>query len=251
VSATTQWPIGEQVIQRIRAETDTVLLAFSTGKDSLAAWLQLRPHFPRIVPIFKYLVPGLQFVERSLRYYEDYFQTRIVRVPHPSLYRWLRHLTFQAPENCSPIEHARLPLFDHEHVRDRVCQSLGLPAGTWIAVGTRACDSPQRRMAFNRTGPINERLRSFYPVWDWNKARLVECLQASGVKLPCEYRVFGRSFDGLDFRFLYGIKKHWPDDYRRILAWFPLAELEIKRHEYAQAAQARQPHAGRGSRGKD
>ena len=117
-------------------------------------------------------------------------------------------------------------IVSHRHLGDH-----GLPPDTPIAVGTRACDSAQRYATFKKHGP--RRGDKFFPVWDWNKAKLVAELKAAGAKLPAEYRVFGRSWDGLDFRFLHGVRKHWPEDYRRILEWFPLAELEIKRHEFA------------------
>ena len=47
------------------------------------------------------------------------------------------------------------------------------------------------------------------------------------MKLGSDYKVFGRSFDGLDLRFLLPIKKHYPRDYQRILELIPLADLEI------------------------
>ena len=83
-------------------ECDTAILAFSTGKDSIAAWLQMRRYFKRIVPYYCYSVPNLGFVERSLAYYEDFFGTHIYRLPHRSLYRCLRGLVFQPPEQSTP-----------------------------------------------------------------------------------------------------------------------------------------------------
>jgi 3'-phosphoadenosine 5'-phosphosulfate sulfotransferase (PAPS reductase)/FAD synthetase len=233
------WPNGREVAEAMRGRSDACILSFSCGKDSLAAWLVLREVFEpeKITPVYKYLVPGLAFVERSLAYYEDFFGCRIRRYPHPSFYRWLVRLVYQAPQNCALIEAARLPEFSHEHLMERVREDCGLAADTWVAVGTRACDSPTRRMAFARHGPTNETRQSFMPVWDWSKSDVVGAIRKAGVKLPADYRVFGRSFDGIDFRFLYGIKKHWPADYARILEFFPLAELVIKRHEYAQEAE--------------
>ena len=87
------------------------MLAFSTGKDSVVAWLEMRKYFNKITPIYLYSVPDLEFVERGLRYFEDFFKTRIVRLPHPSVYRQLNNLVFQAPENCTIIESAGLPDF--------------------------------------------------------------------------------------------------------------------------------------------
>lgn len=236
-----RWPSGRQVIADIRSKTDTIILSFSTGKDSLAAWLLLREHFPNIIPVYKYSVPNLGFVERSLAYYERFFGTRIYRYPHPSFYRRLINLTFQAPENCAIIEAAQLPLFSHEDLMERVRQDRKLPPDTPVAVGTRACDSPQRRMAFARQGPVNEKRLSFYPVWDLNKADVVELIRKAGVLLPAEYRIFGRSMDGIDFRFLYGIRQHWPEDYQRILDFFPLASLELFRYECAMKAKGATP----------
>lgn len=48
----------EQAIAHVRAQTDTVMLSFSAGKDSIAAWLALRDRFPKIIPV---PVPGPRF----------------------------------------------------------------------------------------------------------------------------------------------------------------------------------------------
>lgn len=223
---------GEQVIAAIREQTDTILMAFSCGKDSIGAWLACRPHFERIVPFYMYLVPGLKFVERSLRYYEEFFGCQILRVPHPSLYRMLNNFVFQSPENCAVIEAANLANFEYESMYDEVRKKCGLPEAAFAASGVRAVDSPYRMVAIKRYGPINRKKRHFYPIWDWNKARLLSEIRSAGIQLPADYRVFGRSFDGIDYRFLAPIRRTWPDDYARILEYFPLAEAEMKRREY-------------------
>lgn len=81
---------------------------------------------------------------------------------------------------------------------------------------------------------MNAKRRYFYPCWDWKKERLLEELGRANIKLPVDYRVFGRSFDGLDLRFLVKIREHFPRDYRTILDWFPLVDMEIARYEFAQ-----------------
>jgi len=81
-------PSSEQVMATIPQEHDTVVPAFSCGKDSVAAWLALRAAgFTRIIPMYRYLIPDLGFIERSLAYYENFFGTPIYRVAHPSLFR--------------------------------------------------------------------------------------------------------------------------------------------------------------------
>lgn len=224
-------PSGIEVMQSIAAESDTVLLAFSCGKDSIAAWLGMRPHFKKIIPFYMYLVPGLEFVERSLVYYEQFFGCHIHRLPHPSLYRMLSSLVFQPPQNAKIIEAAGLGAFTYDQMRGWLCDDLGLPTDTFYASGVRAADSPNRRMAMKTHGPINRNRHLFYPIWDMRKDELVELLRQHSIKMPEDYRYFGRSFDGIDHRFLRPIKDHFPDDYQRILEVFPLAELILFRAE--------------------
>jgi hypothetical protein len=231
-------PPSDAVIRRIRDESDTVLLAFSCGKDAIAAWLALRdfrPAFRRIVPFYMYAEPGrepgktLAFIERSLDYYEGYFGTKILRVLHPALYRRLNGFIYQPPERCEVIEAARLPGYDAADLRQWICDDLKLPADTWYASGVRAADSPDRRTAMMTHGPWTQSRRCFYPVWDLRKDGLIAMLVAVGVKLPVDYQWFGRSYDGIDHRFLEPLSRHAPDDYARILEWYPLARLELMR----------------------
>jgi hypothetical protein len=223
---------GAGVIKDIRARTDTILLAFSCGKDSIATWIECRKHFPHIYPYYMYLVPDLQFVNRSLDYYEQFFGCHIARYPHPSLYQWLRRGVFQAPERLKIIEQFGLLTPDYGDLQDVMRAHLKLGPDSFVASGVRAADSPVRLLAIKKHGAISENKRQFFPIWDWNKARLLDCIRGAGVKLPADYRVFGRSFDGLDYRFLAPMKEAFPRDYQRILEWFPLAETELKRRQY-------------------
>lgn len=86
-----------EVRTQLAREGRPVRLAFSPGKDSLAAWLALRDAGVEVAPFHLYLVPDLEFVDESLAAYERFFDTRIPRLPHPSLYRWLNVLMSQPP----------------------------------------------------------------------------------------------------------------------------------------------------------
>jgi len=223
---------SEEVIRRVRKEYDgRSLIAFSTGKDALGAYLAIRDHFD-VTPYFMYLVPDLEFVEDSLAYYEKVMRCRIIRLPHPSLYRWLNNYLFQPPGRHKVIEAAQLPNFDYAYHHERVCEIAKVdPKRILSATGVRAADSPHRRMALEKYGAINRKGKVWYPVWDWNKERLLAAIEKSGIKLPVDYHYFGRTFDGLDLRFLYPMKLNLPRDYQRVLEWFPLAEMEIYRFE--------------------
>lgn len=218
-------------IAEIRAETDTVLLGFSGGKDSVGCWLTLRERFPRIIPIHHYLVPDLEFIERSLRYYEQFFQTRIIRLPHPVLYKALRLGLFQTAASYQACEFWDLPKEpSFREMADYVAEDHGLNH-RWKAIGVRASDSLNRRLFFQQRGVVNRKEQTFYPIAHMRKAELVELIRRSGCKLSAEYAVMGRSFDGYDAAFIRAVRQNYPRDYARILEWFPLIEAEIFRAE--------------------
>ena len=161
---------GLETIQAVRLRQSETLLAFSTGKDAIAAWLAIREHFDAVHPYYLYLIPGLEFVEESLDYYERFFGTRIYRLPHPSLHRWLNNFVFQPPERCAVIEQADLPEFDYTDSVRAIIEDQGLQHGMLAADGVRAADSPMRRIAIKTHGPITAKQQKYHPVWDWKKA---------------------------------------------------------------------------------
>ncbi len=223
---------SEQLIDHIREKTDTVFLAFSTGKDAIATWLAIREKFTKIIPFYYYIVPGLEFVEHSLAYYESVMGCRIHRLPNPNLYRMLTSCVFQAPENVSIILNSSLENFTKENCIDYLREDYGYPDTAWTAIGVRAVDSPIRMISIKKHGGCNEKNQTFFPIWDWKKSRLIEAIEASGVKLPVDYHLFGRSLDGIDRRFTEPIKKHFPKDYARLCEFFPLIEADLMRCKY-------------------
>lgn len=222
---------SDELCMQMASECDTAIVAFSTGKDSIAAWLQMRKHFKHIIPYYCYIVPGLEFVEKSLAYYEDFFGCHIYRMPHRSLYRLMRNMVFQSPPHVTKIESMELPgeEYDDFMIGEIIRQAGDLPAGAYVGTGVRMADSPMRRIGIKTHGAINHNQKKFYPIYDWRKADLLAAFDATGVKLPVDYKLFGRTFDGLDYRFLKAIKENYPRDYERIITWFPLAELELFR----------------------
>lgn len=224
---------GEEVIATVRAHQSKTLLSFSRGKDAVAAWLAIRDHFDEVIPFHLDTVPGLEFIEESLQDYERFFGVKILRLTHPSMYRFLNGFVFQSPERCEVIEQADLPDFDYDDVRKYIVENSGLQQDIMYATGVRAADSPMRRMAISMYGAITWAQHKYHPIHDWNKQRVIDEFRRHGAFLPVDYELFGRTFDGLDLRFLYPIKKHFPRDYQRILDWFPLAELEVFRWECA------------------
>lgn len=226
---------GQDLIDFVRSERgNTVLLSFSTGKDSLASWLYLREHGFEIVPYFLYLVPGLRFQEMALEYYEQFFGQHIIRLPYPGFYWRLTHFCWQPPETVATIKALDLPNYTYATVDELVAIEFELDE-PFCAVGIRMKDNLQRRRLVKQMGVVgigpSANRRWFYPIWDWDVNQVGEIIKAHGVKLPPEYHLFGRTVMALHYRRLVKIRDHYPDDYATILEWFPLVDLEIFRYE--------------------
>lgn len=230
-------PTSAEIRETLAAENRTVLVAFSGGKDAIAAELALQDAGIDTVLAYLYYIPGrepgrtLDFVERGLVDLEQRLGKQIHRYPHPSFYRWLNNFVFQPPERCEVIEAANFPTPDYAVMWQLIRKDLDLPADTWVADGVRAADSIVRRASFTRHGVMKPRDRKVSPVADWVKAEVMGRIATAGITLPVDYDWFGRSFDGIDHRFLKPISEHAPDDFARILDWFPLADLELFRAE--------------------
>lgn len=227
----TQWPHDDALLHETRKRTgDTILLGFSRGKDSIAAWIKLRDSglFKRIIPVFMYLIPDLKFEEESLQYFEDCFHTHIYRVPHTALYNMLANNIWQPPghlwRNADYMERLTCTV---PELNTYIKESLGLPAGTLMANGVRAMDTPLRRMGIHRHGPFGA--DNVKIIWNYSTKDVMDSLKRNNIELPIDYQLFGRSFDGINIQYLYPIYRHFPEDYKKICEWFPLAELEIMR----------------------
>lgn len=221
-------PTSAEVLRRLADLGEPVFLSFSTGKDSAACWLAMREAGIPVLPVYFYLVPGLGFVDRTLEWYEGFMGQRIVRYPHPSIYRMLEANVFQTPERLPIIDAARLPVPDLDQEWDEIKADFGLP-GAWVADGVRASDSIERRCSLVRHGVMKGESRKVSPIADWLKGEVTDFLSARRWVPPVDYELFGRSFDGIDARFAVPIRKRFPEDYETLCEWFPLLPIDEMR----------------------
>ncbi len=224
---------GQALIDAVKAHSpsgDTILLSFSGGKDSIAMWLAIREHFD-IIPYFLYWLPGLSFVDAAIEYYEDYFDTEIIRLPHPLFYNMLRTYSYREPHELAIVQAMNLTEFDFADVDDIIAMQYGLDA-PFCAIGMRAADNIDRRNLIFQQGSVGiKKRRYYYPIWDWNVSQVSQIIIDNGVKIPADYKYWGRTLAAFDYQYLKPLRKAFPDDYNRMLEWFPLLEVEFFRYE--------------------
>lgn len=226
-----QWLAGADLIAWYREHFgDKTILSFSAGKDSITMAVALRGHV-EMIPFYRVIVPGLEFVERSLSYYERHlFGGRpIIRVAHGIGWNAIVNQCDMSPAAAAHIGRQRLRYLRPEASEqiERELAGSDLP----VAIGVRAADSVNRWLSMQHNGPFTASSRKWYPVWDMKRADQIALLKKSGIKLPIDYRIWGRSFDGVEYKYLAPLKKHFPRDFQKILEAFPLLEADFVRHE--------------------
>lgn len=224
---------SQELMQKMAEKTGgTCLLAFSTGKDALAAWVELRKYFHTIQPVYYYMIPRLSFIEKTLSYYEDFFETRIIRLPNPNLYRMLNNGTFQTRSSWKTVVSFAFPKVLREQLCEYVKQDFDIDKNAYTAIGNRMYDNMSRYRAISKFGAVNDKIKTFFPIYDYKIADVVKSIKEAGVKLPADYHIWGKTFDGLDYRFIKEVKARFPSDYEKIREFFPLIDLEIIRYEH-------------------
>ena len=212
---------------------DTILLSFSAGKDSIAAWLALREDGRfNIIPYYLDWIPGgWSWSDDMIAYYEEYFETRIYRLPHPYLYEQFDRCAFQPPERVHVFNTLRLPTFTFADLDNLLASKLGL-GDPFVAIGMRAADNLERRRMILQQGSLGvKRRRYFYPVWDWTVQDVVDCILRHKVKISPEYAMWGRTPVSFNYDYLAPLKEYYPDDWEKLRTWFPLVDLQIFRYE--------------------
>jgi hypothetical protein len=211
---------------------DSFVIAFSRGKDSVAASLALLAEGFDLHPFTYISVPGLSFVEESLDYYERtlFGGRRIKRVFGVGMMAVIKAGHYLSPPRLAVADALAFP-FDEIDIQLALVEEAGLPEDTMCATAVRANDNVMRRRIITFNGPVVTQKNQFYAIWDWRIDDVISTIAKSGLRLPADYRMWGRTFQHYKPDMLVALKKNYPEDWKRFLKWFPLAEAAAFRWE--------------------
>lgn len=200
--------------------TDSVIVAFSGGKDSIVTLDLCFKYFKNVVPFFMYLVPDLEFQEDMLRRYEKKYNTEIIRLPHFEVSEFLKYGSFTMPDfNVDVVKITDT----YEYLR----QKTGI---FWISAGERCADSIVRNAMIKKSGSIDYKRGRFYPLAYWKKQEVLEYIKYKKLYLSPEQKKLGFSFRSLAGCELAVIKEHYPNDFEKILKVYPLAGASVEHY---------------------
>jgi 3'-phosphoadenosine 5'-phosphosulfate sulfotransferase (PAPS reductase)/FAD synthetase len=222
--------VDKEIIDFLKTQKK-VTIGFSTGKDSLACAILLKNNNIDFIPFFFYQIPDLEFVEKNIQLYEKELNMEIIRVPHPMLYDWLRHQDFQYPSMIDFLDEKGYIKSSFEDMINLYLYSIGDENEYYDIVGMRANESFNRRMILKDKGAIRHDIKKIYPIHNWSMKDVNEYIIENKYSFTDDYKVWNRSFDGLKYQFLFGVKENYPKDWQTIKEYFPLIELELFRYE--------------------
>lgn len=201
--------------------TDSVIVGFSGGKDSIVTLDLCFRYFKRVVPYFMYLVPYLDFQEKTLKWYENKYNTEIIRIPHFEVSEFLKYGSFTMADWTVDV----VGINDtYEYLREKT----GIQ---WIAAGERCADSIVRNAMIKKSGSIDYKRGRFYPLAYWKKNEVLQYIKQKKLYLSPEQRKIRFSFRSLAGNELAIIKNMYPKDYEKILQVYPFAGAGVERFE--------------------
>lgn len=208
-------------IKMMSTVTDEVIVSFSMGKDSIVVLDLAMKYFKKVHAFYMYMVPDLEFQERALKKYEQIYNIKIERVPHFETSEFYRYGSFREADYFVP----KVTINDvYEHVRD-------LFGCHWIAGGERKADSIFRNGMINKSTSLDVKRGRMYPLAYWKKADVLRYIKLNKCYMPRFYKELGFSLHSLAGKELYQLKQFYPDDYKRVLKFFPEAQAGVLQYE--------------------
>lgn len=201
--------------------TDSVIVMFSGGKESVVVLDLCKRYFKNVEACFLYIVPNLSFEEKTMRWYEEKYDIQIRRIPHPQATTYLHYGFFTGFDPFFPV-------ISSNDVSDYLRGETGIK---WIAGGERIADSMWRRGFMKKSGSIDYQRGRIYPISEWLKKDVLDYIKFHKLYLGADSRKLGYSWRSLQGDELVKIKYYFPDDYERILHLYPMAEAEVIKEE--------------------
>lgn len=207
---------AKEVIGTVRQKSNRAILFYSCGKDSICLLDLLAKEFDHVVCVFMYFVKDLEHINRFIRFSESHYSNvSFLQVPHWNLTKIYRYGLF-----CQPRKVRQLMFND-------VVTAMKLKTGIPFAfIGNKQADNMSRRIVLRQyENQAISTTDNVYPLSIWKDRDVLDYIKRNKLPQPINYGNKKRS-NGVNFDpdvYVY-LRKHYPEDLKKILSVFPLSE---------------------------
>lgn len=222
-----------EVIRLLRTETDEVILFHSaTGKDSIMLLDLLSKSFKKVHCVFMYIVPGLEYEERYIRWAEKtYPNCTFERTPHYALYSFIKYGYLGIEKDAAQTKTSI------KRIDAKIRKKAGIQ---WSVYGFKKVDGITRRIMLMDFGALNYKTKKAYPLMDLKNSEVLNYISDNNLILPFNYSKTKPS-SGCDIsqpEFLAYIKQKYPSDLQKIFNQFPFTEANLFKYENRERKEA-------------
>ena len=212
------------VIKTVASITDRAVLFHSaSGKDSIALLDLMHSYFREIVCVYMYTVKDMQHINRYIAWAQKrYPKARFVQLPHYSVYSYIKVGFLGCKKNPKQKKYTLQELTDS--IRERFCIE-------WAFFGFKQSDSLNRRLMLRTytDEAISEKTKKCYPLSTYKNADVLRYIEERHLIKPETYGGERQSSgtDITDIHYLLYLRERFPDDLRRLLDMYPMAERTL------------------------
>ncbi len=216
-------------LTELASRTPEILVSYSGGKDSLAVMEMCVKVFGpgRVKAFFWYTVPDLAFCNQSLQLCRDRWGIDPVQIPHWDMLMCMKNGLWcdQTPGLDD------MPDID---LKTGYAYALHVTGSEICATGMKDADGLPRRHFFAniRDGGNPFWHRLVHPIREWHKKDVLDYLKANGIPIPEAEPGAVTTGVGLVHDALCWLHDKHPDDFKKLLKWYPYAEAAIKRRDW-------------------
>ncbi len=209
-------------LEQARARTDTVLVSYSGGKDSIAVLDLASRQFARVECFFMYLVPGLEVTETMLEWARQKYGVKIHQYLHWGFSRAIKQAVY-----CDAyMTYDTIPDVKLTDIYRMVRHDTGIEV---ILTGAKRADGIWRRRnmvteGVHMTNVVN-------PLEHWTKMDVLAYITSQGLPVPSSQKGNAGGV-GLGKTSLLWLYDNHPKDFERLEEVFPYIRAVVKQREF-------------------
>lgn len=210
-----------ETLKRAAGHYRKALVAFSGGKDSLTVLDMAKRHFKEVECFYLYFVPGLSFIEERLNWASKTFDVRIRQYQGPGFYNYLRIGAYT-------YEYYKNELYEPISLDDIyavIVKDTGIPL---IITGMKKSDFLFRRLNLGRN---QKNVETLHPIHTWQRFDVLAYLKSRNIPVPAGSNQLTNAVD-LQVPNILWLHDNHPEDFKKVLEYFPFAEAVIWRRRF-------------------